>query len=58
MTACCSGVRRLAAFAVCALLACTAVAQSIAIDASRVTGTIRRLNDVDNGPLCQHGVVV
>jgi xylan 1,4-beta-xylosidase len=57
MMSCCTGVRWLAAFAVCALPACTAVAQSIAIDASRVTGTIRRLNDVDNGPLCQHGVV-
>jgi hypothetical protein len=57
MTSCRSGVRWSAIFAGYALLACTAFAQSISVDASRVVGTIRRLNDVDNGPLCQHGVV-
>lgn len=31
--------------------------QSITIDAAKVTGVITRLNDVDNGPLCQHGIV-
>ena len=31
--------------------------ETISIDASKVIGTIKRLNDVDNGPLCQHGVV-
>jgi hypothetical protein len=28
--------------------------ETISIDASRITGTIKR---VDNGPLCQHGLV-
>jgi xylan 1,4-beta-xylosidase len=31
--------------------------ETIFVDASKVTGTIKRLNDVDNGPLCQHGTV-
>ena len=57
MMSCRSGVRWSAIFAGYALLACTAFAQSISVDASRVVGTIRRLNDVDNGPLSQHGVV-
>ena len=57
MMSCRSGVRWSAIFDGYALLACTAFAQSISVDASHVAGTIRRLNDVDNGPLCQHGVV-
>ena len=31
--------------------------QVISIDASRSAGTIKRVNDVDNGPLCQRGIV-
>jgi len=31
--------------------------ETISIDASCITGTIKRVNDVDNGPLCQHGLV-
>ena len=39
------------------LLAAVTPDEAISIDASRVIGTIRHLNDVDNGPLCQHGVL-
>ena len=31
--------------------------ETITIDASKVMGTIQRLDDVDNGPLCERGVV-
>jgi hypothetical protein len=47
---------------VIALLAQTCVAaghpsQEISVDAAKNTGTIKRVNDVDNGPLCQRGIV-
>jgi xylan 1,4-beta-xylosidase len=31
--------------------------QIISVDASNVTGKIKRVNDVDNGPLCTRGIV-
>jgi xylan 1,4-beta-xylosidase len=31
--------------------------QVISVDASRSAGTIKRMNDVENGPLCQRGIV-
>jgi xylan 1,4-beta-xylosidase len=31
--------------------------QVISVDASSRVGTIKRMNDVDNGPLCQRGIV-
>jgi len=39
------------------LHAASSATEPIFIDASNIIGTIKRLNDVDNGPLCQHGVV-
>jgi xylan 1,4-beta-xylosidase len=39
------------------LHAFSAATETVSIDASHVIGTIERLNDVDNGPHCQHGVV-
>jgi xylan 1,4-beta-xylosidase len=34
-----------------------AVAENLSINASRLNGKIKHLNDVDNGPLCQRGIV-
>jgi xylan 1,4-beta-xylosidase len=34
-----------------------AEAQIITVDASQVIGKIKRVNDVDNGPLCERGIV-
>ena len=51
------GLRRLASFLASLLLVPTTFAQTITIDASQIIGTIHRLNDVDNGPLCQHGII-
>jgi xylan 1,4-beta-xylosidase len=48
----------LALIAVASMLhAASAEVETITIDASKGTGTIKRLNDLDNGPLCQHGIV-
>jgi hypothetical protein len=58
MTSCQSGVCSSAIVCRIRFAGLHCFAQSISVDASRVADTIRRLNDVDNGPLCQHGVVV
>ena len=34
-----------------------AAQQTIRVDASKVVGTIKRVNDVNNGPLCQRGII-
>lgn len=34
-----------------------ASSETLTIDASHAIGTIKRVNDVDNGPLCEHGLV-
>lgn len=46
-------------FAMGARLAAGAEAEPIrmSVDASRTVGNIKRVNDVDNGPLCQRGIV-
>jgi xylan 1,4-beta-xylosidase len=41
----------------CPLYASEAAIQTLSVDASQVTGKIKRVNDVDNGPLCQRGIV-
>jgi hypothetical protein len=33
------------------------IPEQITIDAAKDVGRIKRLNDVDNGPLCQRGIV-
>ena len=43
--------------ALCPLYAAEATTQILSVDASQVTGRIKRVNDVDNGPLCQRGIV-
>ena len=49
-----------AAFAV-ALALSSAIAQqtpiTIRVDASKSIGLLKHLNDVDNGPLCEHGII-
>ena len=42
---------------IASLHASSSANETISIDASSTVGTIKRLNDVGNGPLCQHGVV-
>jgi xylan 1,4-beta-xylosidase len=43
--------------ALCPLHAANATTQIISVDASRAMGKIKRVNDVDNGPLCERGIV-
>jgi hypothetical protein len=40
-----------------ALYSLNAAEAVISVDASQVTGKIKRVNDVDNAPLCARGIV-
>ncbi len=47
----------IAAFAISAFAQETPKSESITVDAGRSAGKIKPLQDVDNGPLCQRGVI-